>query len=406
MTGTLEETGNQSRAVDEPVYQDLALQITFGVALMAVLRPDSVTPAFPLIARTFDRSSQEIGLLITFFALPSVFLTPVLGVLADRWGRKRILVPSLFLFGLAGGLSMFVRNFELLLGLRLLHGVGAAALSMLNITLVADLYAGRNRTAAIGYNASIRSLGSTVFPLVGGALAVVGWQYPFALAWLAIPTAWLVWRKLENPEPSRATDFRQYMGQMAHSVQSWKVVALLAAGCVVFVVMFGGYLNYFPFLLEGTFGAPAWVIGVLVSGRSVINLVIASQLGRMTRFVSVEMLLKASLALYGIAFAMIPLMPNLETMALVTLVLGAAEGLYWPSSQALLGSWAPLANRASFLAANDMVLKSGQTLGPLLMGAVFGRGGVSAVFYLAAGCSLLAFLLAAGWIGSPRNRCV
>lgn len=382
------------------VYTDSNLLIVFGVALMAVLRPDSITPAFPLIARAFDRSSQDVGLMITFFALPSVFLTPVLGVLADRWGRKRILVPSLLLFGLAGVLCAFARDFELLLALRLLHGIGAAALSTLNITMVADLYSGDDRTTAMGYNASVRSLGSTVFPLTGGALATLGWRYPFALAWLAVPIAVLVWLALENPEPSSDRDFGQYLAQMGRSVRDWKVAALFVTGCVVFIVMFGGYLNYYPFLLEGAFGAPAWMIGILVSGRSVINLLIASQLGRLTRVVPVEGLLKISFILYGLAFVMIPLMPNLEMMILVTVVLGMAEGLYWPSSQVILGSLAPLANRASFLAANDMVLKVGQTVGPLLMGAIFGWGDVGAVFYVAAGVSWAAFLLVARSVDS------
>lgn len=379
----------------QPVYRDAALQMTFAVALMAVLRSDSVTPAFPLIGRVFQKSSQDVGLLITLFALPSVFFTPVLGVLADQWGRRRVLVPSLLLFGLAGGLCMFARDFRLLLTLRLLHGVGAAALSMLNITLVADLYRGDERTAAMGYNASIRSLGSMVFPLVGGTLAGFGWQYPFALAWLALPITTLVYLSLDTPTPQNDHSFGQYLRQIGHSVRSWKVAVLFLSGCLVFIIMFGAYLNYYPFLLDGAFNAPAWVIGGLISTRSMINLIAASQLGRLTRQLSVERLVTGSFVLYGLAFVMIPLMPNLTMMVPAAIVLGMAEGLYWPSSQALLGSLAPLRNRAGFLAANDMVLKVGQSVGPLLMGAIIGWSNINTVFYVAAGGAFAMFGLLA-----------
>ncbi len=356
---------------------------------MAVLRSDSITPAFPQIGQVFQKSSQEIGLLISLFALPSVFLTPILGILADRWGRRRVLVPSLLLFGLAGGLCAFARDFQLLLALRLLHGIGAAALSMLNITLVADLYRGDKRTAAMGYNASIRSLGSMVFPIIGGALAALSWQYPFALAWLALPIAAWVGLALDTPVPKNDYSLGKYLKQIGRSVQSWKVAVLFLSGCVVFIIMFGAYLNYYPFLLDGRFNAPAWIIGGLISARSMVNLIVASQLGRMTRHVSVERLLVISFALYALAFSLIPLMPSLKMMLPAAIILGLAEGLYWPSSQALLGSLAPLNNRAGFLAANDMVLKVGQSAGPLLMGIVIGWGSFDVVFYVAAGGALM-----------------
>ena len=66
---------------------------------MAVLGVASITPAFPKIERELNITEQDAGLLITVFTLPGVFLTPVLGVLADRFGRKQILIPSLLLFG-------------------------------------------------------------------------------------------------------------------------------------------------------------------------------------------------------------------------------------------------------------------------------------------------------------------
>ena len=74
---------------------------------MALLGVSSISPAFPKIVVELGLSPQDVGLLITMFTLPGVFLAPVVGVLADRVGRKRILVPSLFLFGIAGFACFF-----------------------------------------------------------------------------------------------------------------------------------------------------------------------------------------------------------------------------------------------------------------------------------------------------------
>ena len=74
-----------------------------------------------------------------------------------------------------------------LLVLRFLQGTGAASLGAINVTIMGDLYSGRERTAAMGYNASILSVGTATFPVVGGALAMLGWYYPFFLSIGAVP---------------------------------------------------------------------------------------------------------------------------------------------------------------------------------------------------------------------------
>jgi MFS family permease len=71
-------------------------------------------------------------------------------VLADRVGRKKIFVPSLVLFGIAGTDCAFARDFNLLLWFLFLQGIGAASLHSLTIALISDLYSGTRRTTAIG----------------------------------------------------------------------------------------------------------------------------------------------------------------------------------------------------------------------------------------------------------------
>ena len=107
----------------------------------------SITPAFPDIIRYFDISPQQVGGLIVAFTLPGVFLTPFTGILADRFGRKIVLIPSLFLFGIAGFACMFTKDFYWLMVLRFFQGIGASSLSSMNITLVGDLFEGKQRTS-------------------------------------------------------------------------------------------------------------------------------------------------------------------------------------------------------------------------------------------------------------------
>ncbi|MGD8353582.1 MAG: MFS transporter, partial [Pseudomonadota bacterium] len=60
------------------VYRDANLQIIFAVTLMGVLGVASITPAFPRVIRDLGINSGQIGLLITVFTFPGIFLSPLL----------------------------------------------------------------------------------------------------------------------------------------------------------------------------------------------------------------------------------------------------------------------------------------------------------------------------------------
>jgi len=77
-----------------------------------------------------------VGLLITAFTLPGIILVPIMGILADKFGRKKILVPSLMLFGIAGGSCFFFKNFSILLLLRFLQGIGGIIYVILGMNTV------------------------------------------------------------------------------------------------------------------------------------------------------------------------------------------------------------------------------------------------------------------------------
>ncbi len=140
---------------------------------MAVMGAAVITPALPEVARELDLSPGRVGLLLTVFTLPGVALTPVLGMLSDRLGRRRVLVPSLFLFGIAGGACALAPGIEWLLILRFLQGCGAATLGMLSVTMIGDIFSGNERDEAMGYNSSVLSIGMGTYPALGGALATL-----------------------------------------------------------------------------------------------------------------------------------------------------------------------------------------------------------------------------------------
>ncbi len=187
-------------SADKLPFFDKNLRYIYSITLMAIMGVASLTPAFPKIRDHFQITESQVGLLITVFTLPGIFLTLFLGILADRFGRKTILIPSLILFGLAGGLCAVFHDFHMLLILRFFQGIGAASLGSLNVTLIGDIYSGKQRAMAMGFNTSVLSVGTAAYPAIGGVLTMLDWYAPFLLAFLAIPVGiWIALSMKLNP---------------------------------------------------------------------------------------------------------------------------------------------------------------------------------------------------------------
>ncbi|MBD2679075.1 MULTISPECIES: MFS transporter [Nostoc] len=377
----------------KPVYLELNFHIVCAVSLIAVIGVSSVTPAFPKLVQELNINPKDLGLLITVFTLPALILGPVIGILADRWGRKRIIVPALFLFGIAGTACAFVRDFNLLLYLRLLQGIGAAPLLSLSITLIGDLYTGDRRTEAMGYSASINSVGTATYPIIGGALATMGWYYPFMLPILAIPLGLIVLFRLKNPEPQGDRNFKDYLRNALKVLKNRRLFGLFIASAANFVFLYGAYVTYLPQLINDIFKAPPTVIGLLLSSVSISITIAASQLGKLTRKFRPANLISASYIFYGLAMLIIPFVPNLWLLLIPSIIFGIGLGIGFPSIQTLLADLAPKEYLATIISVNGTFFGLGQTLGPLLMGYVFGFGGITSVYYAAAGFAVLMFFV-------------
>lgn len=394
MTRSHRTTAEPAASLPHPLT-DPNLRAIFGVTLIAVLGVSSITPAFPEIADALELTPHAVGLLVAVFTLPGIVLAPLGGILADRYGRKAILIPSLVLFALAGAACGLAKSFPLLLGLRAVQGIGAASLGVLNVTLIGDLFADWRRAAAMGYNASVLSVGTALYPAIGGALALLGWAYPFVLALLALPVAWVVWRRLSPPDPPAMPDLGVYLRTAATGLRDRRALALFAASLGAFVILYGAYLTYLPFLLRQAFGASSLLIGLVMSATSLATAVTAFRLGTLARRFTERRLVLAGFVLYAIAMVGLALAPTLGLLLVPIAIYGVGNGITIPSILTMLTGLARPEFRAAFMSVNGMVLRTGQTLGPLIVGAMLSAGGLVGAYLGSAGVAVVVLVLLA-----------
>jgi MFS family permease len=394
---------------DQPpqkLYQDQNLQIVIAVTLMAVLGSSSIGPVLPTVAEDFKISPERIGLVISAFVLPIAIGTPVCGVLADRFGRKQILVPSLLLFAIAGSACAVAPNFRTLLEMRFLQGIGAASLESLALTIISDLYTGKMLTSAMAFNGSMIGISLAVYPLISGGLAALGWRYPFLLSLTAIPVAFLVLFSLKIPKLPKQEEFhlKAYLQNIGRSINNRKVIGLLFAVIALFILLFGAYFTYIPILASNVLGASNVVIGIILASMALSLAFVSSQLGLFAQKLSELTLIKVSFILYALALVITPSIQNVWLLFIPSLLFGAAHGMVFPATQALLGGLAPKEYRGGFMAVNATVLSLGQALGPLLAGVAFGLWGMPGVFYSSAVFAIATLVLLSGLFAKNRNK--
>lgn len=377
--------------------------IIFGVTLIAVMGIASITPAFPGIIRYFGISTQQVGWLIAAFTLPGIFLTPLSGILADRFGRKLVLVPSLFIFGIAGFVCSFMRDFHSLLVFLFIEGIGAAGLSSINITLIGDLYSGEKRTALMGYNASILSIGTAAYPALGGFIAAFGWQYIFYLPLLALPLGIFVIFGLNNPEPKDHQGIGEYFRRIWKNINQRSVWGLFLVNMLVFVLLYGSYLTYFPILLSERLQASSVRIGLMMSIMSLVTAATSSQLGRINKRFQSKIILLFGASFYFLSMLSLLISQSWIQIVVSVIVFGLGHGLLVPSIQNLLVGFTSIKERAAFMSVNSMVLRIGQTIGPLLIGIFYAIGNLQASFIAGAVVAMMMFGVIMGLVKTSNN---
>lgn len=246
---------------------------------------------------------------------------------------------------------------------------------------------------AMAFNGGLIGISGAIFPLVGGILGEFNWRYTFLLGLLALPVAFLVLAGLRLPRRSHNTEkfqLKSYLQSTWSSINNRHVLGLLFAVMSLFLLQ-TLCLTYIPFLAANKFRTSDAVNGILLTSMSIALALFAAQLGRLTQSLSEIKLIKLAFILFAVALLILPIVPNFWLLFIPLFLLGAAQGIAFPSSQALLAGLSAQESRAGFMAVNTSIMSWGQTLGPFLGSLAVFSWGIQAVFYVSAVISLVSF---------------
>src|SRR3989338_7275633 len=116
-----------------------ALALVYLSSVMIIMGVNFIQPALPAMMEPLGISESALGLVMTVYTAPAIFLAPLFGIVADFYGRRLLLAFGLILFGLSGTAIALAPTFQWVLILRGVQGIGFSALIPLPIVLIGDL---------------------------------------------------------------------------------------------------------------------------------------------------------------------------------------------------------------------------------------------------------------------------
>ena len=168
-----------------------ALGFIFATALMDILGIGIIVPVLPNLIKSFTHgdtgsAADYVGLFGAVWALMQFVFSPVQGALSDHFGRRPVLLFSIFGLGADYVLMALAPNLAWLFVGRVISGITAASFSTAN-AYIADITAPKDRAASYGLMGAAFGIGFIIGPALGGVLGQIGPRLPFwAAAALAL----------------------------------------------------------------------------------------------------------------------------------------------------------------------------------------------------------------------------
>lgn len=385
---------------EEPGWQR-TLTVTAIAQVMTILGFSFVTPFLPLYI-------QHLGIhgvtVVTFWAAMlsagtaagMAIASPIWGVLADRHGRKIMVVRAALSAAVLITFMGFVQNVFELLVLRILQGMftGTVAASQ---ALVSSQMPRKRLGFGLGVMQTTVFVGNSVGPLTGGLLAAtVGFRGSFGIAGvlLGIGGLFVLFGVRERRPVFHSAGVSQRPSFVQGLGTALKAPALLAMVAAIFAVQFAmtvvfPILPQFVQVLEGHAAGTTVVTGLILTCAGAAGAISSLVVGWVSDRVGYRTILAVA-ALSGAALA-IPqffVTASWQLLALRTLD-GFALGGMLPSASALIASLVPAEQRGTAYGLVGTATALGFAAGPLTAAAVVAIAGIRAVF-LAAACLLTA----------------
>ncbi len=319
-------TAGASGGTSAGLLQGIGLVALSAMPTMAIV---SLIPNLPQLLAHFRHvpyGALLVPMILTIPTLCIALFSPLIGMAADRWGRRPVLCVSLVVFAVLGVMPMFVDNLYGVLATRLPVGFAEAGISVTQNALIGDYFTGEVRQRWLGVFSVANPILAALLVFAGGALGTLSWHDPFLLYLLGLPL--LAWTLAWLPEPARAAAAPKEprAGQDAFPWRDGAVVGVTTLGMAILYYVEAIQLGR-VFAVHGI-GSPAQIslYVILASIGTVLGGVVYPRVSRW----SAELRFAAVLFAYAVGYIGIGLAPTATAALIAALVASLGNGMAIP----------------------------------------------------------------------------
>jgi multidrug resistance protein len=341
----------------------------------------------PLFARRLGEFGSGVGalsLMSTAYALAGILASPFFGALADRFGRRPLVLGSLAAFVLANIGFLVATSTDTLIVVRALEGALSAGLVPAVLGIVADIAPEDKRARWIGVVMGGASAGWVLGPVAGGVLYDAwGFEAPFVLSagmgFLAFAAAAILIPETRPPEVGRREALRRRRAAAAASAQaeSFRVALprpLSTFAMLLFInfVMFFAWTFFTPQLLFYIFDDLGWTtaqFGMAVAGYGLASVLGQTALGQVGDRYGRKPSIVVGLLLFSAQFGGMIFTTSFGLITLAFAVAGLGEGLVSPALGAFFLDISEEQHRSRVMGIRGSAGALGNVVGPLLAAA-------------------------------------
>ncbi len=157
----------------------LSLLLPITLSTMAVVLLAPIIPQMIAEFRHLNNFEYWVPMAVTIPALCVAIISPIGGMLGDYFGRRKLLLWSLALYGFVGVAPVFISDFQLLFLTRIGVGITEGMIMVLTTTMIGDYFKGETRDKWLAAQTAVASMSALLFFNVGGILGAISWRMPF-----------------------------------------------------------------------------------------------------------------------------------------------------------------------------------------------------------------------------------
>ncbi|EPD52117.1 MFS transporter [Paenisporosarcina sp. FSL H8-0542] len=357
--------------------QKMVLIILLSNIFIAFLGIGLIIPVMPSFMNIMDLSGSTMGYLVAVFAVAQLLLSPFAGRWVDRYGRKKIIIFGLFLFGVSELIFGVGTNVSVLYISRFLGGISAAFIMPGVTAYVADITSVQERAKAMGYISAAISTGFIIGPGIGGFIAEYGVRLPFffaaAIAFLACISSMFILKepltKEQLSEISANTKQTNFIGDLKRSLHPLYFIAFI----IVFVLAFGlsAYETVFSLFSNHKFGFTPKDLAAIITISSIFGVVVqVFMFGKMVDILGEKKLIQLCLIVGAILAVASTLVSSFLAVLVVTCFIFLAFDLLRPAVTTFLSKAG--GKEQGFVAGmNSTYTSLGNIVGPAMAGILF-----------------------------------